>query len=745
MRCHQQHSTLRVFHACVLIACVFAAASIAHARVWRVDIDAAPGGNGRSWATAFQNLHDGLAACRPGDEIWVAEGVYCPAGPGGARSLSFVIPDGAQIYGGFSGSEQRRFQRNWRLHRTVLSGDLNRDDDPADPDTRAENSHHVLVVSGNLQDAIIDGVIIRDGNANGEDEHADGGGILLEYGALELVQVELTRNSASGHGGGIMARASSLGMKGGRIHECSANEGGGMAVVGSFADVNDVQFISNSSVVHGGAVHSSGASDLSITLSRFAANTAESGASGIRVTDGGIRLAQVEAENGSSGQGGFLRVERGSLEIDACRFVGHTSVESASAVYLYQGTSAVVRDSLFVDNEMSGLRVLTAGSTVISNCRFRNNHAIGDGGGIDLRSTYARVDDCEFVGNRLDNGSGGGALVDAGTYEFARCTFQANRSDEHGGAILVGSATVTIDRSVFLDNLSRQGGGALHVDSGVLPRIANCVFRGNISSRRGSVAWIEDGATATFANCTLVGNASAQGGTLVAVSGQYRNATIYATNCIVRNGGTEGVAEDRSSVNFEYCNVERVEPLGKNIDTDPRFVPGTIEPDAGSPCIDQGSTLRLPSGMEAVDLQGRPRQHDDLWMSNRADESTTPIDMGAVEFQGQSGPLAEIAASPEQPIAGQPVTIIYSSGNAGEPAWLFMSRDGVGEFDLPRLGLWINLTQPQAVGGVKTVSADGRAERRFEVPGGAGGRRFHVQVAQEGVKSDTLQLDIAAR
>ena len=36
-----------------------------------VDADAAPGGDGASWASAFRDLQDALAAAEAGDEVWI--------------------------------------------------------------------------------------------------------------------------------------------------------------------------------------------------------------------------------------------------------------------------------------------------------------------------------------------------------------------------------------------------------------------------------------------------------------------------------------------------------------------------------------------------------------------------------------------------------------------------------------------------------------------------------------------------
>ncbi|MDX1421056.1 MAG: hypothetical protein R3181_13910, partial [Rubricoccaceae bacterium] len=70
--------------------------------VLHVDADAAPGGDGASWATAFDDLQDALAVAAPGDEVWVAEGTYKPTDTGD-RTATFALASGVALYGGFDG------------------------------------------------------------------------------------------------------------------------------------------------------------------------------------------------------------------------------------------------------------------------------------------------------------------------------------------------------------------------------------------------------------------------------------------------------------------------------------------------------------------------------------------------------------------------------------------------------------------------------------------------------------------
>src|SRR5262249_48040230 len=64
-------------------------------------------GDGLSWVGAHQSLQTALAAAQPGDEIWVAAGIYKPS-DSLDRTVSFALKSGVAIYGGFSGVESSR-------------------------------------------------------------------------------------------------------------------------------------------------------------------------------------------------------------------------------------------------------------------------------------------------------------------------------------------------------------------------------------------------------------------------------------------------------------------------------------------------------------------------------------------------------------------------------------------------------------------------------------------------------------
>jgi hypothetical protein len=137
-----------------------------------VDDDASPGGDGLTWATAFNELQSALDVAASGNRIWVAAGTYRPSkliDPGDPRTATFELVDEVEMYGGFVGNEDPAMfdlgNRDFDTNKTILSGDLNGDDgsDFADND---ENSYHVVLSVEWGAETFLDGFVITAGNAN---------------------------------------------------------------------------------------------------------------------------------------------------------------------------------------------------------------------------------------------------------------------------------------------------------------------------------------------------------------------------------------------------------------------------------------------------------------------------------------------------------------------------------------------------------------------------------------------------
>ena len=221
-----------------------------------VDRDAAPGGDGSSWALAFDVLNDALAHANDlmvGGEIWIAEGVYAPAGPGGPREASFLVPPGVALYGGFAGDETGLDERDPIGHPTVLTGDLLGDDSTGGGID--ENAYHVVrLLPGAGQR--IDGFTITGGNMDGVGEtlfdRAGGGVNAADSSQFLIANCLFEKNYAVLGGGALVARDAGY-------------------------DVVNCRFVENRCHDMGGAILSWGwlTSDIGVVNSTFVGNVAE--------------------------------------------------------------------------------------------------------------------------------------------------------------------------------------------------------------------------------------------------------------------------------------------------------------------------------------------------------------------------------------------------------------------------------------------------------------------------------------
>lgn len=345
-----------------------------------VKSDAAEGGNGTSWATAYRSLQDALSAAAISGglvhQIWVAQGLYVPTRPASfndPRSATFQLVRNVSIYGGFVGTETSLNQRDWVQHPTVLSGDLNGDDGPNFSNI-SDNAYHVVTatLTPDVAAATLDGFTILGGNADGSQSAASGGGILCQFGAATFAHLLVVQNSAQG--------------------------GGGAASTGSSNTFDACTFQGNRS--YGGAGGLSAEFRTVIRGCLFLGNYVNQGGSGpggVRATGNVVVSGCLISGNsaGGSGSGGGATIDGQSVLIN-CRVVGNT----ASGAYAggVQSSGSVINCLINGNTARWGGGV--AGSGLIANCTIVHNRALDAGGGLySLGSPAASVSNCVLWGN----------------------------------------------------------------------------------------------------------------------------------------------------------------------------------------------------------------------------------------------------------------------------------------------------------------------------------------------------------
>lgn len=142
------------------------------AGISKIFVDSAASGynNGCNWQNAFSDLQDAFFNAKAGDTIFVAEGSYYPHSL--KRNISFEIPDSVILYGGFSPSNGviSLLQRDFKQYETILSGEIQRDNDSTN------NSYHVVTSQYLSASTRVDGFTIKQGHADSTGIYKMGGG-----------------------------------------------------------------------------------------------------------------------------------------------------------------------------------------------------------------------------------------------------------------------------------------------------------------------------------------------------------------------------------------------------------------------------------------------------------------------------------------------------------------------------------------------------------------------------------------
>jgi predicted outer membrane repeat protein len=392
---------------------------LARGKIVYVDDDAVGANTGTSWTDAFRYLQDALSASQSGDEIRVAQGIYRPdqasASPtvsgrtrrsgsvtsgSGDRAATFQLEDGVSLQGGYAGGGTLTPDtRDLGVYETILSGDLRADDGPGRANT-GDNSYHVVTGSGTNETALLDGVTVTAGNANGSGSNGRGGGMYNEAGSPTIINCRFSQNSA--------------------------DEGGAVCINASSPTFRDCLFTYNTSVSSGGAVR---------LLSSYA-------------TIARCSFFKNSTLGGSSANGGAIDNDTSSPEIDDCAFIYNSCAGfSGGAITNYNTSSPRVVNCVFLGNVAGagggGIFNWVSSSPLVMNCIFAGNSANEGGGIANNTRCHATVINCTFVGNKA-RVSGGAMWSLAGSSPVvSNCIFWENT--DNGGMNMTESAQIDSD------------------------------------------------------------------------------------------------------------------------------------------------------------------------------------------------------------------------------------------------------------------------------------------------------------
>jgi parallel beta-helix repeat protein len=418
-----------------------------------VDASAAGGETGLDWENAYTDLQDALleadGLCVP-VEIWVAAGTYAPAPPGGARSASFALRDNVAIFGGFSGTEDVRDQRNPDplAGATILTGDL-------DGGSPVNNSYHVVTADGAGASAVLDGFIIRDGNANGVSPDQSGAGLLIVGGAPTV------RNCLF------------------RDHSAVA---GAVAATGANPTFTDCIWLDNVAQF-GGATWFEGGSNVTLTACGFYGNQASAG-----------------------GQGGGLGISAGStVDLTNCVISGNVSAGRGGGLYAQDSSTVTLTNCTLSENAAGSFgggifafvesQVLTRNSILWANI---------DAGGSD-ETAQLDFDNATLIARYSIIQGWSGALAGIGNFSIDPLLADADGPDNLAGTL---DDDLTLAPGSPAIDAGSNGANATTTDAAGLPRRIDDLATGDTGP--GAAPVIDRGAFEFQADCNSNGQADSR-------------------------------------------------------------------------------------------------------------------------------------------------------------------------------------------------------------------------------------------
>lgn len=578
-----------------------------------VNPTAAGSNNGTSWDNGFTSLSSALLAATNGDEIWVKHGVYKPLikvdinnnGAMEIKEVTFQIPNGVALYGGFAGIEVIREQRDIKSNLTILSGDIDNNDVNIDANAIAEktgdiignNAFHVIYTSNVSAATRVDGFCITAGKALSTDIVTDAN----QNGGAWYNNVSSPVNASSPTIANLVFQGNYAASEGGAIYNKNAAAGGTVLSL-----IKDCKFIGNKSDLNGGAIY-----------------------------------------YGSFKAGNY------QPHITGCEFKMNEAYRRGGAIYSI-GDHAIIDSSWFRNNKVTAISP-------------NGNTFVGSGGGVGLLASSAAFSHCMFEGNSatgnptgpMEGGGGGAVHISIGQSEtinlgvsspqFIDCGFYYNISSGNttswGGAIVhisdAGQLRPKYVNCVFAGNQAQNDGGALAnytriVKSdipGYVPdltvNITNCTFVLNNAGKKGGAIYTEGYLWMSkqlmhvkVENSIVWNNTAGTSSPEIYADGE----NIIASSLIKGSGGSGGGWKPAFGTDG-----------GNNIDVDPKFM-NVNDPDGADnipATSDDG--LKLASGAPpvnkgnnaAVGLAGITKD-----FVSAARINSGKVDMGAYERTG---------------------------------------------------------------------------------------------------------------
>jgi len=371
-----------------------------------VDTDAAPGGDGNSWGTAYETIQAGIDdADALDEEVWVAEGTYAE---------SVTMKQGVAVYGGFTGTETLLSQRDLETNVTII-----------DASTVDGGRAHVVVMN-NITNSRIDGFTITGGNADRAAPHDLGGGIFCSgvNHTNTIANCTITTNTAYDGGGGMCCIDSSSPM----IANCTFNgntamneSGGGLYCYDNCsATISNCTFDANEANWYGGGLYCDVLSSTFVVSCSFSNNLAHFNGGGLCIaTNSPATVANCIFCDNWAFSGGALCTLDASPTIVNSTISDNLATSQCGGLYVKGSPSPTVLNSIFFNNSYHAIYEGSPTSDPeVRFCLFDSNDG-GDYYDFGTGTTYTGADNINTnVAGASDNIDGDPLFVNRAARDY---------------------------------------------------------------------------------------------------------------------------------------------------------------------------------------------------------------------------------------------------------------------------------------------------------------------------------------
>lgn len=480
--------------------------------------DATGANDGTSWNDAYTSFSDALTNTSTG-EIWVANGTYKPGGMTPDSSSTFKIASAVSVYGGFAGTETNVADRDLTTNVTILSGDINDDDDATDLSlNKGDNIQHVMFVDSLLGSPItIDGFSFIGGNTSdfdGQDEFFWRGGGIFTYNTVHIKNCKFSEN---------------FGRSGAGVYISPFGGGGGNG-----STFENCEFSNNITSAQSAGIYLEALDDITITNCTFS--------------------------NNQSNRGVLYPNSCTNIAVNNCMFNDNAHIFTngfGGVLFNWQSTGYTFTDCEFMNNVGGNGGVMyhdgrfapmDANNLVFTNCNFEGNIATDFGGAVmyTWMSSYT-FDNCTFNNNTGPNGS---HIFNTGSENkevlIKDCTFDGGMSTFGGAMTCYGTnSTYTFENTLFEDSEAATSGGALIIGFSAVANINNCEFTLNEASFGGAISVQNDSTIVNITNTIFNENAASSNGGAINFggAGDYSVDQSTFTSNVANVGGAITVGE----------------------------------------------------------------------------------------------------------------------------------------------------------------------------------------------------------